>query len=153
MAVAGMVALTGALTIVTACDSFGEGEGTPDGGADTSVGGEARGEVELGVPQALVLVHDQTLAFDVKVTRKLPFTKGMTLAARGLPIGLGSEAVDITPNDTLGKLKLVVGKQVPQGTLFGARGLSGARAFVEPTIISKEYAHAGFDYGRHGTGR
>jgi uncharacterized delta-60 repeat protein len=116
-----LLAAAGCAATMAACgEAFsGEEPGAADAGADTSVGGEARGDVDLAVPKGLLLVHGQSLVVDVAVTRKPPFTKGMTITPRGLPAGLAAPPVDITPNDVSAKLTLTVSASVAQGALTG----------------------------------
>jgi uncharacterized delta-60 repeat protein len=114
------IATTSALALVAACGSFGGDGGTPATDADAGnpgVGTDARAEVVLEIPASIALVHDQTFVLDVKVTRKPPFAGGMTLTLKGLPAGIGSGSVDITPLDGAAKLNLVVARSVAQGAL------------------------------------
>ena len=79
--------------------------------------GRNRPSLSYTLAKDLVLVHDQTLVVDVKITRKPPFTGGMTITARGLPAGLTSEPIDVTPLESTVKLKLIVAKNLVQGPL------------------------------------
>lgn len=114
----------GAFAIVTACSSFdGDGDIDPkpgnDAGAgvDVSVGGEATGEVVLGVAGPVVLTQDTTLPVDVTIDRKPPFDKGFTLTAIGLPAGVTIAPVDVSPLDKTKKIEIQAAKTAKQGAL------------------------------------
>ncbi|CAN5833267.1 hypothetical protein BH11MYX4_BH11MYX4_43960 [soil metagenome] len=123
---AGSAGLACVMAAAASCSTFSSSEPGADGGgpdadtADQLVVGVPQPEITLELPAQIVLVHDATTVVELKVTRRPPFEGAVTLTALNLPDGVGSEPIVVPPAATTAKLKLVVGKSVPQGALKGA---------------------------------